>query len=224
MKTTITPKTMVRIDGRFTALAFILTLGVFLVPRIANANWAPTLFFPYASFADNFDGSIEDDNPVTWKNSWQITMATQDGHLILSDPIPLGPELALGLNEVWKDGRRIMVKDTSIQAVIKLGNPNSFVGIYTRAQDGSGDGGAYVGNMFPDGEISVSSFGGARHSVKTPLKPVDSEVVLQFETIGNRIKLSAWDARRPTDVYSTSWTDADLPASAAAGFFQLRSQ
>ncbi|MCF7764653.1 MAG: hypothetical protein K9N62_13365 [Verrucomicrobia bacterium] len=211
MKNTITPNIMVRMEGRFAALAFILALGVCLAPRVANANWAPTQYFPFSSFADNFDGSIEDDTPVTWKNSWRISMTAQGGDLVLSDPLPLGPELALGLNEVWKDGRRIMVKDTSIQAVIKLDNPNSFVGIYSRAQDGSGDGGAYVGNMFPDGEISVSRFGGERHSVKTPLDPVNGEVVLQFDTIGNRITLTAWDAQQPASVYSTTWTDLEGP-------------
>ena len=138
-------------------------------------------------------------------------MTAQGGDLVLSDPLPLGPELALGLNEVWKDGRRIMVKDTSIQAVIKLDNPNSFVGIYSRAQDGSGDGGAYVGNMFPDCEISVSRFCGERHSVKTPLDPVNSEVVLQFDTIGNQITLTAWNAQQPASVYSTTWTDLEGP-------------
>ena len=140
----------------------ILTPGGFLAPQAARADWNPITFFPFESVADDFSGPIDNDDPITWKNSWGITMTAEEGDLVLSDPLPLGEELALGLNEVWKGGRRIIVADTSIQAVIRLGNASSFVGIYTRAQDSSGDSGSYVGNMFPDGEISVSSFGGER--------------------------------------------------------------
>ena len=195
--------------GISATLTLILTLGGSLAPQAARAEWNPITFCPFESVADDFSGPIDNDDPVTWKNSWGITMTAEEGDLMLSDPLPLGDEFALGLNEVWKDGRRIIVADTSIQAVIRLGNASSFVGIYTRAQDSSGDGGSYVGNMFPDGEISVSSFGGVRHSVNTPLDPLNSEVTLQFDTIGNKITLTAWETRRPKNIYSTTWTDEE---------------
>jgi hypothetical protein len=177
-----------------------------------DPNWNPLPFFPFDSdFVDDFNGPIDNDNPVTWHNTSWITMTAQEGSLILSDP-PLWFEgFALGLIEVWKNGRPIMVSDTSIQAVIRLGNSVSFVGIYTNTQDGTGDGDAYVGNIFPDGEIRVGSFNGEPHSVNTPLDPVNSDVVLQFDTIGDKITLSAWAVDKPGAIYSVTWTDEQGP-------------
>lgn len=96
------------------------------------------------------------------------------------------------------------------QAVVRVSDPFAFAGLYTRGQNqaNGGDGGAYFGNIRGDGLITTGSFTGEQLTLETPLDPVNTDVVLQVDTIGANVITTAWAVDDPTAKYSMTFVDS----------------
>ena len=85
----------------------------------------------------------------------------------------------------------------------------TFAGIGTREQttENGGDGGAYFGNIRGDGLITTGSFTGEQLTLETPLDPVNTDVVLQVDTVGANVTTTAWAVDDPASKYSITLVD-----------------
>jgi hypothetical protein len=171
------------------ALALALFLGASPAANIlgfgAGAR-AGTIFF------DDFeDGSVTDGSPVTWLPG-SFTGGT-------SEVVAGSYEISGTVVSSSADGT-LSFRDGSIRTQLRFLESNSASVAYLNAR--SPTVAAYLGVIRQDGLIAIaeSSDAGALqiHSeVATSLDPVARDVILQLDTIGNRISLWAWHAGDP---------------------------
>jgi len=161
-------------------------------------------------FVDDFeDGSVSDDVPVSIVSAEiPVSIEISNGDMILSEPLQLAG-YSLGLATVTKNGQFVHAQDVSAQSVVRVSDPLTFAGMWTRGQSGAdGDGGAYFCNIGGDGVMNVGSFLGEPLSLETPLDPTTSDVVLQLDTIGRHVIATAWPAGNPASKYSITFVDS----------------
>ena len=186
----------------------LLALSVALA---TSCGWSQTI--PLFPFEDNFDDPIDDDDPVTWVQQGPTEGESEvtDGSLIFS--------ASGGSFGVSKAGGTVVVQDMSAQTQLRLGGANeaTWAGIWARGIDrgveffdvyagGIQKGGTlFVGEQFSDGEVEILT-------TETALSPETHDVIIQLETLGNTITVSAWDARdnKPSQVSTLSYVDDTL--------------
>jgi hypothetical protein len=162
---------------------------------------------------------------VTWFGYLGATLTHDNGDLVLTTPTQLAPGFSLGAAIVLKDGLPMAGADISAQAVVRVSDPSTFASISTRAQAGppDGDGGAYVGILFGNGELRAEYFGLGFKSLQTDLDATASDVVLQFKSIGGDLTTTAWAVNDPDKKFEINWPDAPLrpPGAFGIGFGSL---
>ena len=186
----------------YSILLFVSMIFVLSVP----ASWSQTI--PFFPFEEEFDGPIDDDSPVTWvQDSVDGDGRTSNGSLVLE-----GNSVGYG---VTLSDRTVIARDTSARARLRLGGAsvNAWAGISSRfAPDsalyagGIQKGGLlWVAERFPDGEFDL-------YTLETTLSPETHDVVVQLDTFGNTVTVSAWDARdaKPPSPPSVSLVDDTL--------------
>lgn len=191
----------------------VLFLLLTCLMLITTRAWCQTSFFP---FEDDFDGDnndvtdIQDDDPVTWAPGALMdgTYDVMDGSLVMS-----GGDFS---SVVMKGGNVVSAKDTSAQAQLTLDgdDPFGFATILSRTlQNGEGyfggiqavRGTIFVGELFANGNAEFIE-------MTTTLSPGTRDVIIQLDTIGDRITVSAWDAENgdPNLAESLSITDGTI--------------
>lgn len=213
MNTTITRRALASLRGISATFLSVVALGAWLAPQVGNAQPAPV--FPYQSFVDNFVGPH---CPLTY-TPILTTVTREKGEMILSNPmIPVAPGFYFGLSQVGILGNGIIAEDTSMRVVVRLNDSSTWLGLYTRF--GLFD--AYTCNLLGDGTLLLRKFssppGTALAFAFTDLDPVNSDVVVEFDTIGDTIRVKAWALDDPEVIYSTSWED---PAPRPPGLLGL---
>jgi len=160
---------------------------------------------------------VDDDSPVSIvSGGLPSTIEISQGDMILTEPFQL-EGFSLGLTNVMKGGRLVHAEDASAQAVVRVSDPFAFAGLYTRGQNqaNGGDGGAYFGNIRGDGLITTGSFTAETVTLETPLDPINTDIVLQVETVGTHVTTTAWAVHDPAGMYSITFIDT---LSRPAGF------
>ena len=97
-------------------------LGLSLCAMLLPINASGQELTRFSKFTDEFDGPIDDDNPVTWQSVGWGTISSSDGLARITDPFQL-PGFSIGLASVWKDGQRMESNNVSAQAVIRVSDP-----------------------------------------------------------------------------------------------------
>lgn len=213
MKTTITRRALASLRGISATFLSVVALGAWLAPQAGNAQPAPVS--PYQSLVDNF---VSPHCPLTYR-PLGLAVTREKGEMILSDPYPVFPPyLYLGLSQVGIQGSDIFAADTSMRVVTRLNDSSTWLGLYTRFAGGD----AYTCNLLPDGTLLLRKFsdppGTARAFAFTSLDPVNRDVVVEYDTIGDTIRVKAWALDDPGVIYSTSWED---PNPRPPGFLGL---
>lgn len=173
---------------------------------VTSNGWSQTI--PLFPFDEPFDGSIDDDMPVSWVEGGRTngTFEFSTGDLVLK-----GPNVSTVTS---KDGIVLSAIDSSAQTQLGLTGSNStFATVFTRSPDADS---AYGGGIEVSGRIfaAETSPSGVSNLVilLTDLRPAIHDVVLQLDTVGTMTTLSAWDARspKPEDPPSVSIRDNSL--------------
>jgi RNA polymerase sigma factor (sigma-70 family) len=171
------------------ALALALVLGVSPGANILGFGTgarASTIFF------DDFeDGSVTDGSPVTWLPG-SFTGGT-------SQVVAGSYEISGTVVSSSADGT-LSFRDGSIRTQLRFLESNNATVAFLNAR--SPTVAAYLGVIRQDGLIAIAESSDASalqiHSeIATSLDPVARDVVLQLDTIGNRISLWAWHAGDP---------------------------
>ena len=141
-----------------------------------------------ASFGETvFDDDFEDGQLDGWFQ-WLGSASAIDGDMhITVDSNGNGVMRVLGLN----------LEDTSIRAQGRLLDPESDLVLVARHRpDNQVNGvGSYLGGIFPDGVVFIGVGGAASQIVEeadTDLAPLEEDVLLQLDVIGNTVSLWAW--------------------------------
>jgi hypothetical protein len=165
-------------------------------------------YFPYQYFEDNFVSP----KPSLFYDPYedQASISMEKGLMTIRNTILGGP----GIVSVAKKepGNSIVATDTSMEVVIRLQNPSSQLGMWTRD-------GVYVCNLNANGRLRMAvlrfEFDGEKWNfnyetvaeIPTELSPLDNDVVVVFDTISTgmstTIEAQAWEAKSPDVVYST---------------------
>jgi RNA polymerase sigma factor (sigma-70 family) len=171
------------------ALALTLVFGAAPAANLAGFGtgaWASTIFF------DDFeDGNETDGNPVTWLRGVQTNGTSQivGGNYVLSGASV--SSYADGSDSFGEGSVRTQLR--FLQSV----NP-SLAYVFSRSPTGA----AYIGTIHQNGRLEIiEAFDDGpllyHRQTSTSLNPVARDVVLQLDTFGNRISLSAWHADEP---------------------------
>jgi hypothetical protein len=172
-------------------LAVVLVVGGPLAANIIGFRtgaWASTVFF------DDFeDGNEKDGNPVTWLPGSE-TSGT--GQVVAGDYVLSGTRLssfAAGSNP-FRDG--------SIRTQLRFLQPNNSTFAYLYSRSPTEVDAAYVGGIRQDGLLAiVETSAGVPDQIHataaTSLSPLTRDVILQLDTFGSRISLSAWHVGDP---------------------------
>lgn len=181
------PNTVPAITCRMTETWItLLTWGVLLaVPAIAAEG--PVWFFEHFG-----NGNVHDDAPVSWSNGgYNDTMSASTGDLTLTPQ----PELASAL----VDGASY--EDVSLLTRVSLTTPGfTDAGLVARHNGTVAYTAGITGNRFGTHDNSlVLTYGGLAHTnfrvlgaVPTNLDPSSTDVLLQFDVVGDLLSLYAW--------------------------------
>lgn len=166
---------------------------------------------PFAAFTEDFSSPFDDD-PVTWvgidifdyEGNAVTTQVTHTGDaIVLSNPAQINPSpengYSLGAAYIFKNGLLMLDGDVRARATLQVSDVSAFGSIAFRAQDYSGDAGAYFANINGEGVMQMGDFldPTSFQSLMTSLDPVHNRVVLEFGVNGNVLTASAWDASGP---------------------------
>lgn len=206
--------------NRHSKKRLFLWTSVICLASVAGVGSAQTPFFP---FTEDFTSPFDDD-PVTWVG---FDVIDYQGNVVTTEITPLGnavvlsnpaqgdptPESAfsLGAAVIFKNGQPVINGNLKAQGVLQVSDPATFGSIAFRAQDYSGDAGAYFANINGAGVILMGDFLDplSYRSLPTALDPVANPVVLEFQVIDNVLTASAWDAagQRPVSPPTLSLVD-----------------
>lgn len=171
-------------------------------------GWTQTTI-PSFRFTDEFKGTLDDETPV----SWEIGGLTDGTFKFDNEDLVLSGTTVSVI--ATKDGLPLSAKDGSAQVQLRLSNSsdNPFATIFSRSpavEEAYFGGIAHNGLLFA-GEV-IPGADAAFNQRDTNLSPSAYDVVLQFDSIGNEMTVSAWDARspKPDSPLSVSYFDRSL--------------
>ena len=189
----------------------IVPVLLYLSVSLAPCGWSQTI--PLFPFEENFDGPIDDDDPVTW-----VQQGPTEGEFELTDSslVFSASQSSFGVSIA---GGTVVAQDMSAQTQLRLGgvNESAWAVIWARGIDRGAEffdvyaggiqkgGTLFVGEQFANGEAEILT-------AETTLSPETHDVIIQLETLGNTITVSAWDARdnKPSQVSTLSYVDDTL--------------
>jgi hypothetical protein len=177
------------------AAALAIVLGATAIDGVngvlSSLARAETIFF------DDFDdGNAMDGNPANWTAVPDYSDGTLDAS---SGDYVLRPSSS---NSVWIAAGifspPLVLGDVSIRAQIRAETQNEGIGLLARGTIGS-TGRAYQGGIFGDGVLYIFQNGPLPNEVGRELvrtssefRPINEDVVLQFDVIGETLSLYAW--------------------------------
>ena len=190
------------------ALTILLSLFV-------STGWSQAPFFPFEEngpFGIDGVGPFGDIDPVVWFPTTGtfggFTSDYSDNALTLSNAplVPGTTNRTLGLTVVLAPGPNdsegaptfpaVIGADFAVEATVRLNSGGGFGSIWTRGQSPppDGDGAAYVGAITGDGRLVIENFAdieGSLVQLQTDLDPINNDVILRVETIGNTVTARA---------------------------------
>ncbi len=139
-------------------------------------------------FDDFEDGDATDGHPFTWPADSSKPGGTREvvgGDYVLTHNGEADSDV---LESVGATG------DVSVRSQMRFSNADvGNAAIYARAVAGI----SYYAGLTRGGRVHVGQNGGAYHSVQTNLRPVDQDVTVQLDIIGNNISVKAWPSGDP---------------------------
>jgi hypothetical protein len=139
-------------------------------------------------FDDFEDGDAVDGHPFTWLADSSKPGGTREvvgGDYVLTHNGEADSDV---LESVGATG------DVSVRSQMRFSNSDvGNAAIYARAVAGI----SYYAGLTRSGRVHVGQNGGAYHSVQTNLRPVDQDVTVQLDIIGDNISVKAWPSGDP---------------------------
>jgi hypothetical protein len=181
------------------------------MPSISNAGVLP--------FSDDFeDGSATDGSPGTW-----VPGAAPRGtrHVVNGDYVVSHT----GLLSSYVEESDTLVGDISIRTQLRILETNSSAFAYVFAR--SPDAAAYFGGINSNGELAIgetTSSGGITTHIRnffTGIDPQTTDVLLQFDIIGNELSLRAWAEGSPKPVSPQLVSHDNTLTSGSFGVFMF---
>jgi hypothetical protein len=203
---------------------------------LTTTGWSQAPFFPFEEngpFGVDGVGPFGNTEPVVWFPSGPFTSEYADNALTLSDTPFDGENPSLGLTVVLTSGPNdeegnptfpaVIANDFSVEARVRVNSAGTYASIWTRGQSAeTGDGAAYFGRITGDGALGIANFADPSTFVSMPtgLDPINNDVILRVDTIGNTVTARARlaDPLGPWSDPLTASFESRPPGSFGLGF------
>jgi hypothetical protein len=174
---------------------------------LTSSAWSQAPFFPFEEdgpFGVDGVGPFGNTEPVVWFPTGPFTSEYADNALTLSDTPFDGENPSLGLTVVLTSGPNdeegnptfpaVIANNFSVEARVRVNSGGTFASIWTRGQSAeTGDGAAYFGRITGDGALGIANFADPSTFVSMPtdLDPINNDVILRVDTIGDTVTARA---------------------------------
>jgi hypothetical protein len=179
-----------------------------LFSLLTTTGWSQAPFFPFEEngpFGVDGVGPFGDTEPVVWLPTGDFTSAYADNELKVSNTPFDGENPSLGTTIVLTSGPDdsegnptfpvVIADDLSVEARVRVNSAGTYASIFTRGQNPppDGDGAAYFGRITGDGALGIANFADPSSFVSMPtgLDPINNDVILRVDTIGNTVTARA---------------------------------